>query len=71
MPGAETGSKANYRLIGAVVETPVGSYFFKMTGPKKTVESARGSYMTLLDSMKPDRASSRSLNPCRCPHSPL
>ena len=53
MPGAATGSKANYRLIGAVVESPVGSYFFKMTGPKKTVESARGSYMTLLDGMKP------------------
>jgi hypothetical protein len=52
MPGQQSSPKANYRLIGAVVETPAGSYFFKLTGPKKTVESAKGAYLTLLDSVK-------------------
>jgi hypothetical protein len=55
MPGGPPGSatpKSNYRLIGAVVETPAGPYFFKMTGPKKTVDAARGPFYTLLDSIK-------------------
>jgi hypothetical protein len=30
-------SKAIYRLRGAVIETPKGSYFVKVTGPEKTV----------------------------------
>ena len=52
MPGQQSAPKPNYRLIGAVVETPAGSYFFKLTGPKKTVDGARGAYLTLLDSIK-------------------
>jgi hypothetical protein len=52
MPGQQSAPKTNYHLIGAVVETPAGSYFFKLTGPKKTVDSARGAYLTLLDSVK-------------------
>ena len=30
-------SKPNYRLRGAVIETPKGSYFAKLTGPEKTI----------------------------------
>ena len=30
-------NKPNFRLIAAVVETPVGPYFFKLTGPARTV----------------------------------
>ena len=30
-------SKPNYRLRAAVVETPKGSYFAKLTGPEKTI----------------------------------
>jgi hypothetical protein len=55
MPGGAPGSatpKSNYRLIGAVVETTAGPYFFKMTGPNKTVDAARGAFYTLLDSIK-------------------
>jgi len=52
MPGQQSAPKTNYRLIGAVVETPAGSYFFKLTGPKKTVDGARGAYLTLLDSVR-------------------
>jgi len=35
-----TGSisnNANYRIRGAVIETPKGSYFVKLVGPAKTV----------------------------------
>jgi hypothetical protein len=38
-------------MIAAVVETPAGSYFFKLTGPQKTVESARTAFFALLDSV--------------------
>ena len=30
-------SRPNFRLLAAVVETPVGPYFFKLTGPDRTV----------------------------------
>ena len=52
MPGSDSKPKTNYRMIGAVVETPIGRYFFKMTGPKKTVEGARGAFFSVLDSVK-------------------
>jgi hypothetical protein len=55
MPGGPPSAatpKPQFRLIGAVVETPAGPYFFKLTGPKKTVEAARGTFFTLLDSVK-------------------
>ncbi len=52
MPGAGTSPKTGYRLIGVVVETPNGPYFFKLTGPKNTVEGARGTFLTMLDSVK-------------------
>jgi hypothetical protein len=38
-------------MLAAVVETPAGSYFFKLTGPQRTVESARSAFMMLLDSV--------------------
>jgi len=53
MPGSSSTPKPNFRLIGAVVETPAGKYFFKMTGPKKTVQGARDAYLALLDSVRP------------------
>lgn len=34
---APKDNKAIYRLRGAVIETPRGSYFAKLTGPEKTV----------------------------------
>ena len=47
----EAVKKPNYRMIAAVVETPAGSYFFKLTGPQKTVETAKTAFMALLDSV--------------------
>ncbi len=38
-PGSGTlNNKSNYRLRAAVIETPKGAYFVKLTGPEKTVD---------------------------------
>lgn len=43
--------KPGYRLLGAIVEGPQGSVFFKLTGPEKTVASAEKSFKKLVDSI--------------------
>lgn len=48
-----TGKKPGYRLLGAIVEGPEGSVFFKLTGPENTVKSAKGGFDALLQSVKP------------------
>lgn len=45
------GPKSDYALVGAIVETPSGAYFFKMTGPARTVLAARAPFLQLLDSV--------------------
>jgi hypothetical protein len=47
-------AKPGYGLLGAVVESPSGMYFFKMTGPSKTVSSAEAAFDKMLDGMKPN-----------------
>jgi hypothetical protein len=45
---APKDSKAIYRLRAAIIDTPRGSYFVKLTGPEKTVghwEQAYGEYL--------------------------
>ncbi len=52
MPGmGAAGPKKDYALQGAIVEAPSGAYFFKMTGPAKTIAAARGAFIQLLDSV--------------------
>ena len=54
MPGmGAAGPRKDYALEGAIVEAPSGAYFFKMTGPTKTVAAARAAFMALLDSVRP------------------
>jgi len=53
MPGGPTTPKPGYALLGAIVETPSGSHFFKLVGPKATVAAARKQFLELLDSVKP------------------
>jgi hypothetical protein len=43
---------AHYAMLAAIVEAPTGAHFFKMTGPAKTVEAARPTFMKLLDGVK-------------------
>jgi hypothetical protein len=52
MPGGSTKPKEAYGLVGGIVETPSGAYFFKMTGPAKTVKQAKPEFYKLLDSIK-------------------
>ena len=52
-PGAaEHYNKPGFRLRAAVVETPRGPYYIKLTGPAKTVAAADADYMALLTSLK-------------------
>lgn len=52
MPGRPTEPKANYAMLGAIVEVPTGNWFFKLTGPKATVSKARADFNGLIDSIK-------------------
>lgn len=52
MPGQSSSPKSDYGMLGAVVETPLGPYFFKLTGPSKTVKAQKDAFMTMLDSVK-------------------
>ena len=52
--GMSGEAKANepYELLAAIVETPELPFFFKMTGPLKSVEAARKDFDALLASFK-------------------
>ena len=45
MPGAPAaGPKTNWALLGAIVETQGSLTFFKLTGPDKTIQSAKPAF---------------------------
>jgi hypothetical protein len=53
MPGAPPSPPhPGYRLVGAIVEAPSGSWFFKLTGPDVTVKGAAQEFDTLIDSCR-------------------
>lgn len=43
--------RPNYGMLGAVVEAPQGMLFFKLTGPKETVDAAAAEYGAMLGSI--------------------
>lgn len=43
--------RPGWRMIGAIVQVPLGPYYFKMIGPKQTVEAARNDFLSLIDSV--------------------
>ena len=45
------GKLPNYRLLGAILETPGGHVFFKATGPASTMEKARSEFERMIDSV--------------------
>jgi hypothetical protein len=53
MGKAGTPPKPNYRLLGAIVEGPQGSVFFKFTGPAKTVAQNQAAFDKLILSLQP------------------
>jgi hypothetical protein len=46
---------AGYRLIGAIVEGPGGSVFFKLTGPAKTIAAQQKNFEQLIQSIQVDK----------------
>jgi hypothetical protein len=58
MPGMPAASpKPGWALLGAIVELPGGpgapAWFFKMTGPQKTVSAAKPDFDKLINSLRP------------------
>jgi hypothetical protein len=52
-PGAaERHNSANFRLRAAVIETPNGPYFIKLTGPAKTIAASEKAFAAFLASLK-------------------
>lgn len=50
MPGgSEKNDEPGWMMLAAIVETPMGPYYFKMTGPKATVGAARKDFRALVD----------------------
>ncbi len=53
MPGAAPGApKPSFSMLGAIVETAQGSWFFKLTGPEKTVKAAKPDFDKLVESIR-------------------
>jgi len=52
--GQTPGLLPEYRMLGAVVESPAGSFFFKLTGPEATVEKWAKSFDAYIDSVRPE-----------------
>lgn len=52
-PGAaEHFNKPGFRLRAAVVDTPRGPYYIKMTGPARTIEAADAAFAAFLGSLR-------------------
>lgn len=49
--GQEGSSQRGWALLGAIASTPGMPYFFKLTGPEKSVRAARREFETLIDSL--------------------
>lgn len=45
------GARPNYRLLGAIVEAPSGSVFFKCVGPAATITAAEKSFDAMIASL--------------------
>ena len=55
LPGASAPApKENYRMLGAIVETPDGPWFFKALGPAATLGAHRAAFVEFLRSMRPE-----------------
>ncbi len=49
---AERYDKPHFRMKAAVVETPGGPYFVKLTGPERTVARWNDSFTAFLKSLR-------------------
>src|SRR5262245_6441707 len=51
--GPEPQPKARYMLLGAIVPGPDANWFFKCTGPEKTMDASRAGFDALIASVQP------------------
>ncbi len=51
MMGPKT-KKPGFKMLGAIVEAPEGTVFFKFTGPQKTVDATAAGFQAILKSLK-------------------
>jgi hypothetical protein len=53
MSGMQAGEpKKDYAMLGAIVPGPDAPWFFKLTGPKRTVEASREAFTSLVTSTR-------------------
>ena len=55
--GPTGGDMPNYRMLGGVIETPVGPWFVKLIGPEKTVARWEKSFDEFMKSFRADQSS--------------
>ena len=55
MPGGPVTEKANYALLGAIIEQKDGNVFVKMTGPATLVKDSRKKFLDLLATALPGK----------------
>ena len=54
MMGGDSAPKPGQMLLGAIVEGADANWFFKCTGPKKTMEANRAAFESLVESIHPN-----------------
>ena len=54
MSGGDPTPKPEQMLLGAIVEGAESNWFFKCTGPKKTMEANRAAFESLVESIHPN-----------------
>lgn len=53
MPGAgDASDKPNYALLAAIVDSPKGPYYFKLVGPRTTLDASAKAFRAMLESLK-------------------
>jgi hypothetical protein len=52
MPGSGPVDKPDQALLAAIVGSPSGPYYFKLVGPKETVDAHTKAFRAMLDSLK-------------------
>lgn len=55
--GPESEEKPDFRMLAGVIETPIGPWFAKLTGPERTVERWEKSFYDFMKSFRPDTRS--------------
>lgn len=53
LPGAPPAHKANYGLLGAVIENPQGNIYWRFTGPEALITATLPLFNKVVDSVKP------------------